>query len=716
MKLHLLILLILFSSNIIIKAEIVLFVSPFGNDSHIGSLEKPFKSLERALLEAKTLKSSSPKQAIKIYLREGEYLINKSIFIDNSISGSADEPTLISGYQNEKVLFTGASKIPSRDFQKAINTKYKLNQKIANHILSAQLTVDNIPLEDDLFPHGFGYKPENSNKATSMLFIDNKAYELGRWPNKDKPIIKIKEVLDKGTISRNGKVSNPKGGKFISQDPIPNWEQKENIWIYGYFAYGFADDNIKLREINKKNNTITTEHPHIYGFHASSDTSDWGLKHAQKVRGFYYYNILEEVDQPGEYFYDGEKNTIYVYPDSTLMEINDIRLTKFDQPFLMLERVNYLIIENIEFKYSRGLGIYMGYVSHININNCRFENLGGRAISMGDTYPTELKNELINQNNNTYVRITNCYINNTGAGGIYLNGGNNKLLISGNNLVENCEISNFNLFNKTYAPAVHITGVGHTVRHCYIHSAPHMAILFQGNNILLEYNKVENVCQNASDMGAFYTGRNQAEQNNIIRYNYFDNIYKDEDNRICAVYLDDGTVGHYVYSNIFYRCGNPTDKGSFGAIHVNGGYNNHFDNNIFINCKQALGNSVWTEEKWKSDLSGPDLQNKLTNRVDINSVSYKDAYPNLHTILDTTITPIRYNYSNNNIAYMCDNFAAGNYLNSNMLFIKDSEKGNPFVDYNNKNFNLIKTLRLNEILPNFKTIPYDRIGIINNTK
>lgn len=713
MKRYLLSILLLIAFTIV-KADIVLYVAPDGDNNHAGTFERPLKSIEFALQKAKELKRARTDEAIKIFLRAGEYPFTKTARIDKALSGTANKPTLIAAYPNEKVVFTGAIHLQGSDFSpvRDSNVRGYLHKDAANKILTAKIDPSHGTIDNDLFPHGFGYPPKELSVSSSMLFIDNQAFELGRWPNAGEPIVKIGEVLDKGSIARYGKVDNPWGAKFKFQDVIRNWKQKDNIWIYGYFAYGYADDNVRIKEIDHKNKLVTTEHPHIYGFHASADTSDWGLKHSHKIRGFHFYNLLEEVDQPGEYYLDRQANQLYIYPSAPINAQSDIRLTQFAEPFLMVEGANYINIQHIDFKYARGLGIYLGYVSHIHIQNCRFENLGGRAISLGDTYPSKQKIEVENQNVNNYVKIEDCYINNMGSGGIYINGGDSRALVAGNNLVQNCEISNFNLFHKTYAPAIRVTGVGHTVRHCYIHSAPHMAIAFQGNQLLFEYNKIANVCQNASDMGAIYTGRNQAEQQNTIRYNYFENVYKDEENRVCAVYLDDGTVGHQVYGNIFNRCGNPTDKGSFGAVHVNGGYNNYFSNNIFINCKQALGNSPWTNEKWKTDLMGADLQNKLTQRVDIRSEAYQDAYPDLHSILDTSITPMRYNYTDNNIAFLCGNFAAGNFINSNMIFLKDSEKADPFVDYKNKNFNLKDSIRIKEVLPNFKTIPWDRIGLL----
>ena len=51
--------------------------------------------------------------------------------------------------------------------------------------------------------------------------------------------------------------------------------------------------------------------------------------------------------------------------------------------------------------------------------------------------------------------------------------------------MENCRIHDFNRIEKSYRPGVWIDGVGNRVSQCDIYNAPSMAILFHGNNHVL---------------------------------------------------------------------------------------------------------------------------------------------------------------------------------------------------------------------------------------
>lgn len=719
MKKTFVLLMICFFAISSLLADTIIYVSTTGNDNNAGSKEFPLLTVAAGVKRLKEARNQDANSQLKIFIRGGEYPITSPIILDEDLIGSPMNPTIISGYEDEIVSFTGASQLKWSDFKPVRDSKIlnRLDKSARNKIVCINLKEKGVKYDDGMYPHGFTHANLGQKASSSMLFVDKQPLDLGRWPNKGNGIIKIPEVIDPGSKPRNADEPQPYRGATFTyvEDRVNRWKQADDIWLYGIFAYGYADDNLRVESIDFNKKTIKTETPHVYGVYSSSDVSDWGLKHSYQLRGYYAYNLLEEIDLPGEYYLDRVNGLLYMYPLDGMNDESDIRLTTYDQAFIIAENTRFVNIENISFEYSRDLGIYLGYTSNIRINNCKFECLGLRAVNMGGIYYSDNKRYPQYADENSYNVVENCYINNVGSGGIYISGGDKKTLVQGNHMVKNCEISNYNLFNQTYCPAIKLAGVGHTINHCYIHSAPHMGIAFQGNDHVIEYNQFESLCTNASDMGAIYIGRNQAEQGTQIRYNYFKDIYKDDMNKVCAIYLDDGTLGHHIYGNIFNHCGNPTDKGSFGAFHVNGGFDNYFDNNIFYNCKQAYGSSIWPDETWNKNITNADSNLKLQQQVDIKSDTYKDRYPTLYNIQDTTSVPLRVNYTNNNIAFRCENFATGSYINSNMIFIKD-EAFSPFIDPENGNFNIKTDFRLKEKLPYFKEIPFDRIGLLKPVK
>lgn len=62
---------------------------------------------------------------------------------------------------------------------------------------------------------------------------------------------------------------------------------------------------------------------------------------------------------------------------------------------------------------------------------------------------------------------------------------------------------------------------------------------FNGNDHLMEYNEINDVCYESNDAGAIYAGRNWRMRGNVIRYNYLHDISGFEGKGCVGVYLDD---------------------------------------------------------------------------------------------------------------------------------------------------------------------------------
>ena len=105
-----------------------------------------------------------------------------------------------------------------------------------------------------------------------------------------------------------------------------------------------------------------------------------------------------------------------------------------------------------------------------------------------------------------------CHIYNVGAGGISLGGGDRASLTPAGNYVENCRIHDYNRIEKSYRPGIWMDGVGNRISKCDIYDAPSMAILFHGNNHVIELCDITNVCSEVDDQGAVYYGRDPSEQ------------------------------------------------------------------------------------------------------------------------------------------------------------------------------------------------------------
>ena len=218
------------------------------------------------------------------------------------------------------------------------------------------------------------------------------------------------------------------------------------MWLRGRFDNGYADDNLRVASIDPSAHSIHLAQPHLYGVKSSlypESPGDKNLGEGAGVRGYFAYNLLEELDAPEEYYLDRQTGMLYLYGE-TRPAHKTIDLSLRTEPFFSLRGVHDVTIAGLNFVCSRGLGIYQQNTARVTINGCVFRNLGTVAVSMGqrlqaaafashsDGSPAAEFTEKADFQNNT---IANCQIANNGTGGLIISGGDRRTLAPGNDLV-----------------------------------------------------------------------------------------------------------------------------------------------------------------------------------------------------------------------------------------------------------------------------------------
>lgn len=675
-----------------------LFVSVSGSNENKGTIHSPFATLERAIHEIEKKRLLNPDELISIQLREGTYYVEKTVDILSVLSNLK-----IEAYQNEKVIFSGGNSIslenmkPAAEISNTSGKAWKIDLKKAG--ISNFGKLRNV---------GFS-RPYAA--VWGELFVNKKPMHLSRWPNKR--MIPIGEVLEPGSIPRNGDYSNKGGIMKYDSLRINRWANEKDAWMAGYFMWGYADDMVKIASIDTTKQTITTASATLYGY---GDSKPW--------RQWYGVNILAELDEEGEYYIERKEGILYFISDEK--KIETLEFSVFEDPFVNLKAAKNVIISGITFECSRGLGIAMDNTENVTIKACTFRNLGSLAIIMGKgiepftDYRHEgtgnaksgivgslqqhfYANSTFNREGGTDNKITGCQFYNLGAGGVILGGGNLLTLEAGNNTVENCVFHDLNRIEKSYRPAVYLTGVGNKIRHCEIFNTPSMAIYMMfGNNNIIEYNYLHEVCVEAEDQGAIYYGRNPAERGNIIRYNYFENI--PDHYRTCAVYHDDGAGGMTVTGNIFYKAG-------YWNVLIGGGSNNSYSNNIFIDTKFGIHIDNRMQNWAKSQLDSGGIFEKRLNAVNYQNPPYSVQYPELPGYFDKNPALPKDNIIENNVFVQVKTLLDGkkewlDFKDNN--WVTDENPG--FVDMVTKDFRIKENAELFRKIKGFESIPFEKIG------
>jgi hypothetical protein len=716
------------------KDEHEIFVSAEGNDSASGSLNDPLRTIRKARDKVRELKNSDEYKGepVTVYFREGTYNFDETIAFLEIDSGKAEGPIIYRNYNDEKVSFSGGKKIPANAFnpltdETVINRI--INEDAKNKILQADLKKLGITQYGKIKQHGFSVA---ILPAQMELFVDTEPQTLARWPNEGRA--DIYGLVDEGALPIEEDFSG-RGGIINYDDPRHNkWMEPGKIWLWGFFKAGYADDNLGIEKIDTVKKEIKLKHPHMFGLAKTDRDHEWHGRNA----GYYAYNILEEIDMPGEYYIDREKGMLYYYPVGDISQA-DIVVSVIEEPILALEGVSNVVFEGITFEYGKGMGVYIERGNNNQFRGCTFRNFGTIAIMLGKgvtgaDYPIheftgQLKSRTVGNlkahhyaNTQFYNQpgtnhgIISCDIYNTGSGGMVLSGGNRTTLEPGNNYVENCEFHHVNRRNKTYCAQITLYGVGNRISNCYFHHAPHLAIAIFGNENVIEYSRFKKLVMDIHDAGAIGMGRNPSERGNIIQYNYFSDLGK-EGFKNTALHLDDGSSLITVKGNIFYKC----SKMDFGDVTMNGGSDNLITNNIFVEG----ANGIWLENpviagtpfylKQNGLDTGGIYWQRMREDLDITSDEWKEKYPDFANLFEWDTPFLHRNKVINNVFYKTNYIISKHGFDSTRFevwqnnLITDQNPG--FVDLENQNFNLKENAMVFDQIPGFEPIPYKDIGL-----
>jgi uncharacterized protein YjdB len=549
---------------------VVFYVSNDGSDSNGGTIEAPFKSLEKARDAIRQLKQGSglPDGGVTVYLRGGVYERTASFLLDAQDSGTADKPITYQAYPGESVRLDGGQRLAKNWFT-PVSDAAVLSRIISTDartkVLQADLKGHGITDYGVLSRHGY-YKANDVSQVPPMeLYIEGEGMTLARWPNNG--TVQMGDILDKGPDRKSVDLQT-RGGTFNYTYERPDlWTQADDIWLDGIFGYSWEWSYNKVASIDTTNKSITLAYGEMSGLF-----KNW-------YPDFHFaQNLLEEIDKPGEYFIDRSQGVLYFMPTVAFQaDAPEITVSMLKTPMINAVNTSYVTFEDLILENGRDSAVVIMGGSHVRIVHCEIRNFANGGVQI-NTPSRWLYNDFAKATGVNHA-VVSSHIHHIGGTGVILNGGDRLTLEPGNNAVENSHIHDFAYYHKAYNPSVILTGAGNRVTHSEIHDAPHPGILIFGNDHLVEYNNIYDVCKTFSDLGAIYMNLGAApqERGSVIRRNYFHHIGEGKAG-VQGVYPDNFTMGLKIEENIFYRMGN-------SAVLNNGGSHIKTQNNLFIDAK-----------------------------------------------------------------------------------------------------------------------------------
>ncbi len=583
-----------------------LFVSPQGSDTNSGTLARPFATLERARDAARRLRrdGNPPQGGLTIWLGSGEYLRTHALELSAADSGTPNAPILWRARPGEAVQLIGGRRLHGLAPVTDPAILARLSQAARAHVRQVNLKTQGITDFGEMHSRGFG-RPLSPSHCE--LFYGGHPMTLARWPNEGE-WEHIAGYPDAGaTKNEHGsQVGKLEEGFTYTGDRPRRWQDTSDLWVHGYWSWDWADSYERVASIDLDRHLIKTAPP-------------YGLYSFRKGQRFYFLNVLEELDQPGEWFLDRKTGILYFWPPGPLKlrapgappkakpATVDLFLSLLAEPLLELTDVSHVTFRGLTLETTRGSAVEIqGGTSNL-IAGCLIRNIGNYGVTI---------------EGGTGHGVRSCDIFDTGDGGVSLEGGDRQTLRPGGHFVENCHFARQGRWSKCYVPAVLIGGVGQRASHNLIHDHPHCAILFSGNDHLIEFNEIHHIALETGDVGAIYAGRDYTFRGNRIRYNFIHDTGGVGMGSM-GVYMDDCVSGTEIFGNIFYKV--------HRAVFLGGGRDHQVVNNIFVDCNYAVeldGRGLDSSPVWHNMVDHT-MRQRL---AEVPPPLYRERYPALKTL------------------------------------------------------------------------------------
>ncbi|KAK3099176.1 hypothetical protein FSP39_000560 [Pinctada imbricata] len=409
----------------------------------------------------------------------------------------------IQAYNNQEVHITGGKRIPSNLFQRVRdqNILNRLMPEPRSKVVQMKLSDAGIHELGQMHPYG----NEVTRIAPLEIFYNGEPLVLAHWPNWS--MVNIISTPD----GRNGKRFTYAG------DRPKRWSKETDMWAYGFWYHTWADLAIKITSIDTATHTITLNNTERHGMQPGH------YPNSSTIQGGYFrvVNVLSELDMPGEFYVDRTSGILYMWPPTNNAHIsgNDVIYASIINDCINIDSYS----SNIEFRGitledCRKQGIITGNVENLTLTEMEIKNTGDYNIRC---------------DNCNKMSVTKSYFHD-GDGGLRVYGGDRDTLTpSGSEIADNI-FWRYSRVTGVGKDAVNIPwGVGLHVHHNHIYNGQYNGVLWTGNDHLIEYNNIHNVCINATDCGAIHVTRDwtcnnvhiniAGGRNNIARYNIFYN-------------------------------------------------------------------------------------------------------------------------------------------------------------------------------------------------
>jgi hypothetical protein len=537
---------LLILSCIGVQAQSELFIAKNGSDNNSGTVLSPLATLTGARNKARSTGAKT------IWIRGGRYAANATCNLDASDSGLT-----ISGYNTEKVIFDGAITVNPSGFTLVSDgaTQARLHTSAFGKVYSQVIT------DANLIPILLG--------TSSQLSIDDKMMIIARFPNLGYGHI-IDNTASGEQINIEGDATTAKGAQFKIRESInaTKWNAELNrtkrATIKGYISADWLKETNSIFSVGT-DATIKLMNGSKYGI----------KKRGNSPNRLFALQLLCELDQPGEWYFDPIDKKLFIYPYQAISSNSKIGVWAGPKLFNIVNGKN-IKIQNLTIQ-NMGKGIYgEGVIDIKNSSYCEMAGLIMRYIA-APLSP-------INIYDGDHNGITSCdFFDFEISTRCYGGRVTSTAITYGYNYIQNCHFTE--VYSKDfYGKAAALSGAGNRFSNNLIHNMNGQPFTHSGVDHIIEQNEAFNVGIEEGDGGAFYTGGTLWSYGNVIKHNFVHHIMSvPQLLGRAAFFSDDYDGGELVQENVLF-------KGGWESIKMNKGGGHTIQKNVLLECSTGIRN------------------------------------------------------------------------------------------------------------------------------
>src|SRR5581483_987682 len=238
------------------RAEMVIHVAPTGDDANPGTADRPVRTPLRARALVRTFKVKSV-EPITVRFAPGTYYLAETFVLGPEDSGTEKAPVSYVASPDGPVILSGGMRLELKW------RPYK------DGIMQAEVAA-----------------PREGKVPFDQLFVNGRVMPMARYPN----------------YNADARPFNGTAADALSRGRVKRWANPVGAYVHALHANEWGDFHYRITGVDDQSNAKLEG-----GWQNNRRT---GMHQTKR----FVENVFEELDAPGEWYYDAAKKLLYFYP------------------------------------------------------------------------------------------------------------------------------------------------------------------------------------------------------------------------------------------------------------------------------------------------------------------------------------------------------------------------------------------------------------------